>query len=183
LAGDGALGYFHVLASSTLTSSGGFTNASARQFLVNGGSTLSLGGNLNMGSASVELFGDASLNVTNGTLTLTNGIASGDTVTKTGAGTLILGGANNTTGTALNGGTILSLGANSLGANLTLSSGLLDLNGNNGTFSTIAFNGSAFTVTNGSVMATNGYTASNTTVAMNLTGSGLYFTSTGGRCC
>jgi len=180
MAGQGALGYFDMMASGTLTSANGFTNRSSSAF-ISFGSNLTFGGNIDLGAASISLAGGSqTLNVTNGTLTLTNGIASGGMVTKTGSGTLILNGVNNATGTALNGGTILALGANSLGANLALSSGLLDLGGNNDTFNTVAFNGNAYTVTNGSYTVTSGYTASNTTVAQSLSGGGVTFKANGG---
>jgi fibronectin-binding autotransporter adhesin len=180
LAGDGPLGYFYAQTNSTITSSVGFTNASSTVVDLSGASIMSFGGNVDMGAATLTLNGASqTLNVTNGTLTLTNGIVSAGSLTKTGSGTLILGGVNNSTTTALNGGTILALGSNSLGANLALSSGLLDLNGNTDTFTTVGFYGNDFTVTNGSFVVTSGYTASNATVAQNL-GGAASFTATGG---
>jgi autotransporter-associated beta strand protein len=171
LAGQGDNGRLVFQANGAITSSNGFTNLTARSIIFSPTDTMSFGGNLDMGSATVTLNGASqTLNVTNGTLTLTNGIASAGSMTKTGAGTLILGGANNSITTTLNGGTILSLGANSLGANLVLANGLLDLGGYTDTFGTVAFNGSGFQITNGSFEVTSGYTASNGTVGISLGG-------------
>ena len=146
-------GAFYVVGASTLTSATSFTNASAAVVDISSASTVAVTGSLDFGTASLNIAGNGLNIATNTVAVFTNGVTGGGMLTKSGNGTLILGGANSTGGTTLNGGTLISLNDGALGANLTLINGLLNLSGNTNNFNNVAFNGSAFQVTNGAVNA------------------------------
>ena len=171
-------GQFWVTGNETLSSHTGYTNASASLLKLSSAGTVSVLSSLDFGSAQVQAGGVLQL-ASNTALTLTNGIVSG-TLTEAGSGTIIVGGSSSSDGTTLIGGTLISLNDGALGSALTLSAGTLNLSGNTNTFSTVTFAGSTFRVINGSLAATSGYTASNATVSLNLSGNGATFTAGGG---
>lgn len=172
-------------ANGTLSITGGSLvsggNITAAGSFGGGAATLTLnGGSLNMGGFAIGGSGQTvTTNFQSGTLSNVGEINSGVGLQKTTAGTLVLAGSNAYTGgNQIDGGTLRLATANALGsaANaLTLSSGTLDLSGQNATVGLLT--GSAGTVIRssvaGSAVLTANSASSSTFAGQIINGSGI----------
>ena len=172
--------------SATLTTTTGFTNASAKFITTTasgytGAVTLTnlvvSSGILNFGSARLNT-GVLNFNIANNSqVVLTNGISvnynrgGNGVLSQSGSGTLILGGTSTMTGTTLSGGTLQSLNDQALGNGaITVTGGILDLNNvTQNTAGAVALGGG--TLQNGTLSVSNTITTTNATITANLAGS------------
>jgi autotransporter-associated beta strand protein len=158
--GNGAIQNF----AGTNTLSGSLTVAGSSRIESDAG-TLTLGGNVGLGSSSLNVGGNANTNI--------SGVISGSGgISKDGAGTLTLSASNTYTGaTAVNAGTLV-LGANNVLANTTAVSiaagATFDVNGKTDTIGSLSGAGT-LAIASGTLIAGN---ATNTTFSGSLTGNG-----------